>query len=83
MRRCMLPVAVELRDERPLALRWRDDGGALRHERVARVIDDWSYVGRWWEREVRREYVLVETARGATVELFREGEAWCLSRRSD
>lgn len=52
-------------------------------ERVAQVLDAWEYAGRWWERERRRSYLLVETDRGTTLELFLEDDAWCLSRTSD
>lgn len=82
----MLPIEVVLRDGRPSTLSWRDDAAtppSARHERVLQVIDDWDYAGRWWEAEVLRRYLLVETARGVTLELFQEGEAWCLSRTSD
>lgn len=82
----MLPIEVTLRDGRPSTLSWRDDAAtppSTRHERVLHVIDDWDYAGRWWEAEVLRRYLLVETARGVTLELFQEGEAWCLSRTSD
>lgn len=86
MRRRMLPITVTLRDGRPHTLRWRDAWSPASREqtdRVVNVLDDWDYAGRWWESEVMRHYLLVETARGATLELFREGEAWCLSRTSD
>jgi|GEM_PF-2044846 len=86
MRRVMLPIDVVLRDGHPHTVRWRDDHTlpAREHrERVAHDIDEWRYVGRWWEQEVRRDYFLVETERGRTLELYREGDAWCLSRTSD
>lgn len=57
--------------------------GPERVERIAHVLDSWEYAGRWWERERRRSYLLVTTERGSTLELFREGETWCLSRTSD
>jgi hypothetical protein len=86
VRRRMLPIQVALRDERPHTLRWHDDSASPPGEqcdRVVHVIDDWDYAGRWWDLEVVRQYLLVETARGVTLEIFREGEAWCLSRTSD
>ena len=82
----MLPIQVTLRDGRPHTVRWRDDAitpPREQRDRVLHVIDDWDYAGRWWELEVVRQYLLVETDRGATLEIFREGEAWCLSRTSD
>jgi len=88
MRSRMLPADVAWRDGRPHTVRWHDDAptrpaARARVERVTRVLDTWEYAGRWWELERRRSYLLVETERGVTLELFREGEAWCLSRTSD
>ncbi|MBA2667144.1 MAG: hypothetical protein H0U69_08940 [Trueperaceae bacterium] len=84
MRRLMIPIEVEPPQGPPHTLRWRDPaGGRARSERVSRVLDDWDYAGRWWEGEVRRHYLLLETDAGHTLEVYREGKAWCLSRLSD
>ena len=84
MRRLMVPLAVEPADASvPRGLRWVDPKGSERAARVARVLDDWDYAGRWWEAEVRRHYLLLETVEGDTLEVFREGDGWCLSRLSD
>jgi hypothetical protein len=51
--------------------------------RVARVIDAWRVAGRWWANEVRRDYFLVELDGGRLVELYREGERWCVTGVAD
>ncbi len=79
----MVPIEVQPTRGPPRALRWTDPLGRAQDARVARVLDDWDYAGRWWEREVRRYYLLLETDAGHTLEIFREGDAWCLSRVSD
>jgi hypothetical protein len=84
VRRLMTPVEVRLHAGRPVSVRWHEPHEPRpRLGRVARILDDWDYVGRWWEREVRRHYLLLETDEGRTLELYREGEAWWLSRLSD
>jgi len=84
MRRLMVPLEVQPARGSPRALRWVDPKGAReRRAHVTRVLDDWDYAGRWWEREVRRHYLLLETDEGLTLEIYREGDAWCLSRLSD
>ncbi len=88
MRNRMLPADVAWRDGRPHTVRWHDDTPSrsperARVERITQVLDTWEYAGRWWEHEHRRSYLLVETERGVTLELFQEGEVWCLSRTSD
>ncbi len=83
MRRLMVPLEVLPSQGTPRALRWVDSTGRAQHAGVARVLDDWDYAGRWWEGEVRRHYLLLETDAGATLEVYREGDAWCLSRLAD
>jgi hypothetical protein len=84
MRRLMIPLDVTPATGTPRTLRWVDPkSGRPRSERVARLLDDWDYAGRWWEAEVRRHYLLLETDAGHTLEVYREGDAWCLSRLSD
>jgi hypothetical protein len=51
--------------------------------RVARVIDEWRVAGRWWANEVRRDCYLVELDGGRLVELYREGESWCVTGVAD
>lgn len=85
MRRLMVPLTVEPKGAAvPRRLRWTDPrAGGETAARVSRVLDDWDYAGRWWEAEVRRHYLLLETVEGHTIEVFREGDGWCLSRLSD
>jgi hypothetical protein len=59
------------------------DAGWLHRRPVARVLDRWRYDGRWWEREVHRDYLLLELRGGGAVELFREGDAWWVARAND
>ena len=40
------PVQVTVRDRQPFTFRWRGQT-----YRIARVIDRWSYMGRWWVGE--------------------------------
>ncbi len=47
------------------------------------MLDRWRYDGRWWEREIHRDYLLLELRGGGVVELFREGEAWWVARAND
>lgn len=61
----------------------RTDAGRLHQRPVARVLDRWRYDGRWWEREVHRDYLLLELRGGGAVELFREGDAWWVARAND
>jgi hypothetical protein len=83
VRRLMIPLEVLPSQGLPRALRWVDPAGRTRHADVVRVLDDWDYAGRWWEGEVRRHYLLLETDAGHTLEVYREGDAWCLSRLAD
>jgi len=57
--------------------------GRLHRGPVTRVLDRWRYDGRWWEREIHRDYVLLELEDGAVAELFREEGAWWVARVSD
>lgn len=50
--------------------------------RVERLLEAWVVEGRWWGREERRDYVRLLTDR-ATVELYRRGDAWRLTRILD
>jgi hypothetical protein len=80
----MVPLEVRLREGRPERVRWQEPGAARAQvDRVVEVLDDWDYAGRWWDQEIRRHYLLLETERGRTLEVFREGDDWCLSRLSD
>lgn len=80
MRTVMAPAEVRTRDDRVLNVRWTDTNGRSRSARVARVVDDWDYLGRWWVAEVRRHYQLLETEDGHWLEVFREDGRWWVSR---
>lgn len=68
---------------RPAPSPRREDAGRLHRYPVTRVLDRWRYDGRWWEREIHRDYLLLELRGGGVVELFREGEAWWVARAND
>jgi hypothetical protein len=59
---------------------WRAPSGERHSYTIVRQIDAWSYVGRWWSEEIRRDYQLLETDRGMWIELYRENGAWWVSR---
>jgi hypothetical protein len=82
MRRVMVRADVRCRDTQPVEVRWPLDR-PTHTARVARVLDDWDYVGRWWADEVRRRYRLLEADEGQVLEVFDEGGAWWVSRTSD
>ncbi len=77
MHRRDLPVHVEMDGARLVRLRY----GRSIHE-VERLVEAWVVEGRWWGEAERREYVRVLTDR-ATLELYRTGGAWRLSRVID
>lgn len=59
---------------------WMEPSGRRRSYPIVQQIDAWSYVGRWWHEEIRREYQLVETDSGLWIELYCENGAWWVSR---
>ena len=80
------PIEVEPDSGRPALIRWR------RHTyRVRRVLDYWILQNKWWEREEKRVYLLLETdpipARlqesPTTMEVYRVGKDWKLARIVD
>ncbi|WP_279231699.1 hypothetical protein [Thermus thalpophilus] len=50
---------------------------------MVRLLDRWRAGGRWWRLEPGRDYFLVEVEGGLVLEVYREGEAWVLSRVLD
>jgi len=46
MRLVDLPIKVALREGQPTSFRWRGQT-----YRIARIIDRWRYMGRWWVGE--------------------------------
>lgn len=82
MRLVMEPVEVRVQNRQPAAFRWR-----RRIYPVDRVLETWSYRGRWWlEPDLqgeRRTYFRLISGRGL-YELFRRGDGvWFLSRLND
>jgi hypothetical protein len=76
------PAQVEWRDGAIVRVRWRDERDRPRVAHVAQAIDEWLYVGRWWEGEVRRDYRLLETREGRWLEMYASGEAWWVASTS-
>ena len=54
----------------PAILRWRN-----RTYRVRRVLDYWVLQNKWWEKEEKRIYLLLETVSVARGQLGPEGES--------
>ena len=71
------PVDVETRDRQPRTITWRQTTYTVRQ-----TLDRWILQNKWWEREEKRLYYLLETDR-ATMEVYREGSRWTLSRIVD
>lgn len=71
------PATSELR---PTAFQWR---GRTYH--IARIVDQWRYVGRWWIGEGEWRFVKVETTDGGLFELYFDTAAdeWRLYRIYD
>jgi len=74
------PIQVSTRDGGPAVFRWRGQT-----YRVARVIDRWSYMGRWWMGEGEWRFWRVETTGGGEFELLYDvqAEQWRLYRIYD
>lgn len=77
MKRVLEPVEVRTRRNRPHLIR---RGRQLID--VRQVLDWWVVQSRWWAHEERRIYFLVVTSTG-TLELYRQGDAWVLTRVFD
>ena len=73
--------------DRPERVNWHSANGSARQERsggqVRRVIDQWRVATRWWAKEIRRDYYLLELDGGRLIELYREGEQWCVTGVAD
>ena len=87
MRRLQRSALVVAEGGRPGRVNWSSaDGNRINPSfggRVRRVIDEWRVDGRWWAKEIRRDYYLVELEGGQLVELYREGESWCVTGIAD
>lgn len=80
MRPVNAPATVRTHMDTVQHVSWTDTSGQRRGYRIARRIDSWSYVGRWWANEVRREYQLLESDDGIWLELYCEGDRWWIAR---
>ena len=80
MRLVDLPIKVALREGQPTSFRWRGQT-----YRIARVIDRWRYMGRWWVGEGEWKFWRVETVGGGEFELLYDVAAreWRLYRMYD
>jgi len=80
MQPVMAPAEVRTQGDDVLHVSWTGPDGRPRVARIARLIDDWDYVGHWWAREVRRHYRLLEVDDGRWLEAYREDGRWWVSR---
>jgi len=71
------PVYVHSLRNRPLSLSWRN-----RHVHIEAVLDRWVARSRWWGHDETRLYMRLHTNRG-TMEVYRSGVSWFLSRIAD
>lgn len=82
MRLLMEPVEVDVRQDVPVALRWRRRG-----YRVVEVAQRWTYRGRWWTDPAlageRRTYFRLRCEPAVHFEVFERAGQWILSRVLD
>ena len=71
------PIQVQTQNGKPTIIQWRQN-----RYRVTRILDYWIIQNRWWHREERRIYMLLETNR-ATIEVYRTQSHWKLSKLID
>ena len=71
------PIEVTPSQGRPDTIRWR-----RRTYCVEKILDFWIAQSRWWDREERRLYFLIQTNH-SIMEIYRLGDSWTLSRLVD
>lgn len=71
------PVEVEVTRGWPVLIRWNG-----KVHRVRSLVDAWVVQGRWWAEEERRVCFRVTTDRG-TLDIYRSGDDWVLTRQFD
>jgi hypothetical protein len=71
------PIHVEPVKGKPRRLRWR-----RRVYVVEEIIDFWVSQTQWWRGEEKRYYLRLLTD-GGTLEVFRSGAGWTMSRVAD
>ncbi|TDI74615.1 MAG: hypothetical protein E2O84_05575 [Bacteroidetes bacterium] len=77
MKRWFQPVEVEVTKGWPVVVNWNG-----RRHRVQYLVDAWVVQGKWWAEEERRVYFRVHTT-GGTLDIFRSGDDWILSKVQD
>lgn len=77
MRQYREPITVHVNRNRPVCFSWRN-----RHIRVDNILDRWVARSRWWSQDETRFYLQLDTSRG-TIEVYRSGALWYLSRVVD
>jgi hypothetical protein len=73
----MEPVKVEMLGRAPHRVFWR---GSVFN--IEKLVDVWVSHRTWWGNEERRVYMRLLTDRG-TIDIYRSGEFWMLSRMVD
>ena len=71
------PIEVTPSRGRPITICWRH-----RTYRVEKILDFWIAQNKWWDREEKRIYLLLQTDH-STMEVYRVGSSWTLSRLVD
>jgi hypothetical protein len=77
MKRRFEPVEVEVAKGWPVFV-YRNG----KKHRVRHLVDVWVVQGKWWAEEERRVYFRVHTT-GGTLDVFKSGDAWVLSKVQD
>ena len=70
-------IDVTLIDRHPQTITWRKPSYT-----VLQTLDRWILQNKWWEKEEKRLYYLLETDH-ATMEIYRVGPKWILARIMD
>ncbi len=70
-------IDVTLIDHHPQTITWRKHSYT-----VLQTLDRWILQNKWWEKEEKRLYYLLETDH-ATMEIYRVGTIWILARIMD
>lgn len=71
------PIATEIKEAKPTRIYWRHNTYYVQD-----IIECWVIQNRWWSREERRDYMLVETD-GATMEIYHSNGGWTIARLAD
>ncbi len=77
MKRINESAQVITENRRPKIVIW-----GKRRFTVTRVVDFWIRQSRWWGKEEKRVYLLLNTDHGL-IEVYRRDETWILSRLFD